>query len=169
VLHSATSLAQAVQALVYTPVRTSSAITVVTAVGACTVELSPAGNRALPGDAATAYLLHTNHFLDAGLARRERTELYHPDSQQRLDLLTDRCERRFAPDSPEDLLPYLCSGPGDPAELCCVPAPGARLGDRWATLATVTLDPAGGRMQVAAGPPSTAGAGDWRTLGVLGG
>ncbi|WP_435745370.1 C45 family autoproteolytic acyltransferase/hydolase [Nocardioides sp. SYSU DS0663] len=162
VLHSATSLDHALDILVQAPVRTSSAITVVTPEGARIVELSPAGNALLPADERC--LLHTNHFLAAGPAAGERTELYQPDSLQRLDLLTARVQERFDPADPADLLPYLCTGPGDPAEICCAPSASATLGERWATLATVLLRPADGTVLVAAGSPVQAGPESWVEL-----
>lgn len=152
VLASAGSLDHAIDILAQAPVRTSSAVTVVTPEGARIVELSPTGNAVLP--AAAEVLLHTNHFLDRELAAGERTELYQPDSLQRIDLLGARVAERFVPAGPADLVPYLSTGPGDPAEICCAPPPGATLGDRWATLATVLLQPATGTVRVAAGSPA---------------
>jgi isopenicillin-N N-acyltransferase-like protein len=35
---------------------------------------------------------------------------------------------------------------GGPGGICCHPAPGAPIGDRWRTLATVIVEPAGARM-----------------------
>lgn len=166
VLHSAGSLEHAVEILAQAPVRTSSAVTVVTPTCARIVELSPAGNAVLPVE--DDWLLHTNHFLAPVLAAGERTELYQPDSLQRIDLLGARVADRFEPAGPADLLPYLCSGPGDPAEICCVPHPGSMLGDRWATLATVLLQPAAGTMRVAAGSPVQARLEDYVELTTAG-
>ena len=162
VLHAATSADHAVELLVGAPVRTSSAVTVVTETAAVTVELSPAGAEVVRSD--EHHLLHTNHFLAPRLAEGERSELYQPDSSQRLDLLGARCAARFEPQDALDLLPYLSSVPGDPAELCCIPAPTAQLGDRWATLATVALRPGDRTMLVAAGSPVQAAADGFRAL-----
>lgn len=162
VLGRATSLEHAVEILAAAPVRTSSAVTVVAPEGARTVELSPAGNAVLAPEGER--LLHTNHFLAPELASGERSELYQPDSSLRLDLLTARVAAGFDPDGPLDLVPYLCTGPGDAAEICCSPAPDAKLGDRWATLATVLLHPADGTVLVAAGSPVQVGADGWVEL-----
>ena len=162
VLQTATSADHAVALLVEAPVRTSSALTIVTDSAAVTVELSPAGAEVVR--ATDRYLLHTNHFLAPRLARSERTELYQPDSAQRLGLLAARCADRFEPGEELDLVPYLTSRPGDPAELCCAPAPTAELGDRWATLATVALRPGRRTMLVAAGSPLVASTAGWTTL-----
>jgi isopenicillin-N N-acyltransferase-like protein len=133
-------------------VRSSSALSVVAEAGAVMVELSPHGAAVVRTE--LPYQLHTNHFLDARLARGEKSELYQPDSGQRLALLGQRCAARFAPDGPLGLVGHLCSAPGDGADLCCVPDPGARLGERWATLATVALQPRERSMLVSAGTPA---------------
>ena len=167
VLHTARSLVEAVAILVDAPVRTSSAISVVTEEGAATVELSPVGAavvRPTPGGTESASLLHTNHFLDERLAAGEKTELYQPDSQQRIDLLERRCRERFQPESSWDLVDYLCSFPGDGAELCCVPDPTATLGGRWATLATALLQPGERTMRVSPGTPAMAIPDTWISL-----
>ncbi|WP_404321115.1 C45 family autoproteolytic acyltransferase/hydolase [Arthrobacter luteolus] len=162
VLYYAKTLDEAVDLLTAVPVTTSSSISVVTAEGACMVELSPVGAQVIP--AAGDYLLHTNHFLSPLPAAGERTELYQPDSGQRLDLLKRRCSGHFDPSDPLDLVPYLCSRPGDGADLCCVPAAGARFGDRWRTLATALIDPETARLSVSPGAPTEAGQETWRVL-----
>lgn len=151
ILAEAATLDEAVRILETAPVGTSSAITVVSPHAAVTVELSPEGAAVLqPQDDV---LLHTNHFLDARLGEGEKLGLYDPDSQLRHDVLADRVAAAPLPTAARDLIPYLVSQPGDAAQLCCVPAPGARLGDRWATLATITLDAGARAMTVSAGSP----------------
>ena len=162
VLHSARSLEQAIHLLVDAPVRSSTALSVVTDKGAAIVELSPHGAAVVRTD--VPYLLHTNHFLDARLAQGEKSELYQPDSGNRLQLLEQRCAETFAPEGPLDLVGHLCSAPGDGAELCCLPDPGARLGERWATLATVALQPRERSMLVSAGTPVMARPTGWIEL-----
>jgi len=152
VLAEATTLDEAIEILSTAPVSTSSAITVLSQDGAVIVELSPVGARVIrPVDGV---LLHTNHFLDPGLATGEKPGLYDPDSQLRLGMLTERVAGKPLPASAELLVDYLVSGPDDVAQLCCVPEPGATLGDRWATLATVTLDSTSRTMTVSAGSPA---------------
>ena len=162
VLHRAASLDEAVDILLDAPVQTSSAITVVTRAGAAIVELSPEGAEVIKPTGG--HLLHTNHFLAPRLAKGEKTELYQPDSQQRIDLLDRRVSAAFQPRQPQDLVPYLCSVPGDGAELCCVPTPGAGLGSRWATLATVGIDPAAGTLLASPGAPTDVTANSWFRL-----
>jgi isopenicillin-N N-acyltransferase-like protein len=151
VLAVASSLTDAVAILRTAPMRTSSAITVVSPEGAVVVELSPQGAAVL--EPTDGVLLHTNHFIDGSLARREKKGIYDPDSQFRYAELAERAARKPLPATAEDLIPYLISHPGDAGQFCCVPAPGAALGDRWATLATVTLDATLRAMTVSAGSP----------------
>lgn len=158
VLAEATTLAEAVAILQTAPVSTSSAITVVSPDGAVIVELSPEGAAVLePQDGV---LLHTNHFLTERLGLGEKPGLYDPDSQLRYAVLLERVAAEPVPTTAAGLIPYLVSQPGDEAQLCCVPAPDAVFGDRWATLATVTLDAAAREMTVAAGSPIDALSGE---------
>ena len=163
VLYRAQTLDDALDLLLAVPVRTSSSISVVTPQGARMVELSPAGPQVLGSD-SDSYLLHTNHFLSAEPAAGERVELYQPDSGQRLELLQRRSTEQFNPSSAVDLVPYLCSHPGDGADLCCVPAAGAMFGDRWRTLATAVIHPESAHLQVSPGAPTQAGTGTWQQL-----
>lgn len=154
VLAEAGTLDDAVQILQSAPVSTSSAITVLTPDAAVTVELNPTGSQVVQPNHGV--LLHTNHFLDPRLGQGEKPGLYDPDSQLRLGVLAERAAVGALPTVASELVPYLVSRPGDVADLCCVPAPGATLGDRWATLATVTLDALARTMTVSAGSPLAA-------------
>lgn len=162
VLAEAGSLADAVRILEGAPVSTSSAITVIAPEGAVTVELSPVGAATIRP--TEDVLLHTNHFLEQRLSDGEKSGVYDPDSQLRYGVLVDRAARGPLPRDAQDLIPYLVSYPGDEAELCCVPAEGAVLGQRWATLATVVMDSAARSMSVSAGSPLDASADSLVTL-----
>ena len=50
---------------------------------------------------------------------------------------------------------------GGSSGCCCVPSAGAVFGDRWATLATVLLEPAERTARVLAGSPLQAHDGHW--------
>ena len=155
VLAEASTFAEAIAILRTAPVSTSSAITVLSPDDAAIVELSPDGAAVLtPKDGV---LLHTNHFLDPRLSAGEKPGAYDPDAQLRFDVLRARAARAPLPTTAVDLVPYLVSRPGDAAQLCCVPAPGSVLGDRWATLATVSIDAAARIMRVNAGSPADPG------------
>ncbi|MDJ0348655.1 C45 family peptidase [Cryobacterium sp. PH29-G1] len=154
VLAEAGTLEEALQILQSAPVSTSSAITVLTPDAAVTVELNPTGSQVVRP--RNGILLHTNHFLDPRLGQGEKPGLYDPDSQLRLGVLTERAEAGPLPTGAAQLVPYLVSRPGDVAELCCVPEPGATLGNRWSTLATITLDAQARTMTASAGSPLAA-------------
>ena len=162
VLAEAGTVAEAVSILQHAPVSTSSAITVLGGDGAVSVELSPLGAAVVTPRNGT--LLHTNHFLDARLSVGEKRGVYDPDSQLRYAVLQERAARGVLPDCDGDLVDYLVSYPGDDAELCCVPSPGATLGQRWATLATITMDSSKRSMSVAPGTPLEVARGPWMRL-----
>lgn len=151
VLAEASSLAEAIDILRSAPVTTSSTITVLSPEQAAMVELSPEGSAVLRPE--NDVLLHTNHFLDRALADGEKPGLYDPDSQNRLRALTARVAAAPLPTAAASLVPYLLSAPGDAEQLCCVPAPDAVFGERWATLATIELDAVARSITVSAGSP----------------
>ncbi|KJQ54436.1 Acyl-coenzyme A:6-aminopenicillanic acid acyl-transferase [Microbacterium sp. SA39] len=150
VLSTAESVEHALDILRRAPVSASSAITVVDALSAVTAEVSPAGIALFAP--VGGWIAHSNHFLDDVLATGEKRWLYEPDSQDRLALVHSRLSRCPAPATTEELLPLLYSDPGQPA-LCCVPAPDAVFGDRWRTLATITVDAAERTIDVFEGSP----------------
>ncbi|QYH34648.1 C45 family peptidase [Salinibacterium sp. M195] len=154
VLAEASTLLEAIEILRSAPVSTSSAITVVSPEGAVIVELSPDGAAVLLP--TNGVLIHTNHFVDPKLSQGEKLGLYDPDTQARYDVLVDRAAAHPLPSAAIDLIPYLLSEPGDEAQLCCVPAIGAVFGDRWMTLATITLDATARAITVSRGSPRDA-------------
>jgi isopenicillin-N N-acyltransferase like protein len=124
------------------------ASTVLTAVGrhsAVCLELCPEGLGEIhPRDGV---LLHTNHFLDPELAKGEDNRDEDPESWDRLEALEARVdELRAAPDLADVMKLH-------DAPVCCHPEPGAPFGERYATLATISLDVAGSRMRLRAGGP----------------
>ena len=153
VLAEAGSVSEAVELLQSAPIATSGALTIFGTGGAVCVELTP--GRVTVIEPVNGFAPHTNHFLDPVNAEREKSWLYQPDSQQRLDLIAQRLGANPIPRRVDDLVDYLYSEPGQPL-LCCVPAPEAQFGDRWATLATVLLEPEARRARVLAGSPADA-------------
>ncbi|MGV8913253.1 MAG: C45 family autoproteolytic acyltransferase/hydrolase [Rhodoglobus sp.] len=154
VLAEAATLAEAVEILRTAPVSTSSAITVVSPEGAVIVELNPEGAAVL--EPIDGVLIHTNHFVDPQLSKGEKLGLYDPDTQARYDVLVERAAAAPLPTAASALIPYLFSEPGDEAQLCCIPAIGAVFGDRWSTLATITLDAAAHAITISPGSPKDA-------------
>jgi isopenicillin-N N-acyltransferase like protein len=154
-LDSARNIGQALALIGATPVSASSALTVTAVDGgepvAMTAEVFPGGPRYL-GPGPDGLLLHTNHFLDPHAARHDREIQDGPDSFLRLSVLQRRLARRSGNDA-DAVLAALCSHCGAGGAVCCHPEPGALLGSRYATLATVSLDVLAGSMNVRAGGP----------------
>jgi isopenicillin-N N-acyltransferase-like protein len=163
ILDDAADLSQAVGTATAAAVSASSAITVIAADGAeraaLTLEVHPGGPGILLPD-ERGVLVHTNHFLTAPAAAADREPRLGPDSFWRYDLLRRRL-RESPPAGTGDLVDALTSHLGGSGAVCCHPAPGAPAGERWATLATVTLDVAHGAMDVRAGGPCDTAADRW--------
>jgi isopenicillin-N N-acyltransferase-like protein len=155
ILDSATDLSEAVGAAAAAEVSASSALTVIAADGderaALTLEVHPGGPGILLPD-ERGVLVHTNHFLTQPAALEDREPRIGPDSFWRYDILRRRL-RESPPAGAADLVDALTSHLGGAGAVCCHPAPDAPVGERWATLATITLDVARGAMEVRAGGP----------------
>jgi isopenicillin-N N-acyltransferase like protein len=152
VLDETTGAGEALELLRGARPSASSAVTVVAADGVSTVELSPAGPGAVaPVDGVVA---HTNHFLAPPGRSGEATT----DDTTRSRLRQARAAAR-APDgglTPDGVLAAIAAHGDADASICCHPADGAVLGDRWTTLATVVIEPAPVRMRVLRGGPCQA-------------
>jgi isopenicillin-N N-acyltransferase like protein len=114
----------------------------------CTVELSPAGPGFVTPD-ERGVLVRTNHFLSEPGRSGDTMVRLGPDSVLRLD----HARRAMAQQidggiDEESILSALRSHRGGSGAICCHPAHDAVFGDRWRTLATVTVDPAARRMTV---------------------
>lgn len=163
VLGAAGSFAEAVALLAAAPVSASTVITVVTADRAASVELAPGRSAVIiPDD--RGWLVRTNHFLDPDLAAGELRGRREPETYDRHRLLTARVREHAGPLGSDALVGLLAAHRDDGAEVCChAPAEGT-LGGRWATLATVAVDPAERRLLVHDGGPCTAGPSTWTRL-----
>ncbi|NWF25537.1 penicillin acyltransferase [Streptomyces sp. PKU-EA00015] len=160
VLGTAGSFEEAVGILTGAPVSASTVMTVVTADRAASVETSPAGSAVITPD-DRGWLVRTNHFLDPALATGELRGRRAPETYDRHRLLTARVLGRPGPDGPDDLARLLTAHRDDGAEVCCHAPEGGALGTRWATLATVAVDPAERRLQVHEGGPCSARPSAW--------
>lgn len=161
VLGEAGSVAEAVEIVRSAPIASSGSFALFDVEEAVLLDLSPVGVfEAPPQD---GYLLRTNHFLTPEPAAEEKVWLYQPDSGERRDFVRDRLAATPAPDSAVGLLPFLVTGPGEPP-VTCVPDPAMPLGQRWASLATVALDPAARTAAVLDGTPADAASRAWRVL-----
>ncbi|MET9346890.1 C45 family peptidase [Streptomyces termitum] len=151
VLEEAADADEAVDLIRSAPLTSSGSFLLFDERRAVLLDLSPDGVFEAPAvDDATR--LRTNHFLTPAPARHEKTWLYQPDSGERYDFLRDRLARTPAADH-DALLRLLVTGPGEPP-VTCVPDPEAPLGRRWASLATVLLDPAARTARVLDGTPA---------------
>ncbi|MDW5596125.1 C45 family peptidase [Conexibacter stalactiti] len=119
--------------------------------GARGLELSPAGVAELEPD-GDGVLLHTNHFLDARLAAGERMGRVDSTTYPRLAELRGRSARLVAAADEGERAAALLDHDGGPG-LCCHPAADAPFDERWETLATISLDLAGGRLRLHEGGP----------------
>jgi isopenicillin-N N-acyltransferase-like protein len=128
---------------------------------AVTAEVFPGGPRyVLPGP--DGLLVHTNHFLAPEAVAGDRENRLGPDSFLRLAVLRRRLARTLACGAPS-VLACMRSHCGAGGSVCCHPVPGSRLGERYATLATVCLDPRQHCLTVKAGGPCEADPQWWST------
>ncbi|MFT4149823.1 MAG: C45 family autoproteolytic acyltransferase/hydrolase [Paracoccaceae bacterium] len=118
---------------------------------AITVEVYPGGPGFVLPDAA-GLLVHTNHFLDPRPAACDTEPKANPDTLLRRDMLMRQLSGgvRDAAQVVAAMDSHICGDAG----ICCHPLPGDA-DDQYATLATVSLDLAQGRMTVHDGGPCT--------------
>ncbi|MET8473625.1 C45 family peptidase [Streptomyces sp. NPDC006422] len=159
ILEEADTLEQAVEIAGSARVSASTSLTVVTARGAASLELSPLGLAVVrPGD--DGWLLHTNHFLDPGLAEGD---VCPGDSSTAERLAHLRAVRAALPGlKPAERAAALCGSEGGGAVVCMRPDAAKPLHEQWGTLLTVGLDVAGHALDYAVGTPDSAAAQGFR-------
>jgi isopenicillin-N N-acyltransferase like protein len=161
VLDRADGAVPALETIAAAEVSASSAITVVTdedGGAISTVEVSPAGPGFLMPD-DRGVLVHTNHFLEDPGRAGETGVRDAPGTILRLDLARRRmAAMRPGEATPAAVLAAMASHRGGSSAMCCHPEPGAALGDRWTTLATIVADPAARELLVYRGGPCQIGA-----------
>ncbi len=163
VLAEAGSVAEAVDLVRSAPLASSGSFALFDGTEATLLDLSPAGVFAVAPD-ERGLLVRTNHFLTPVPAAEEKSWLYQPDSGERHDFVRARLAGlRPLPDTSAALARCLVTGPGEPP-VTCLPDPAEALGRRWASLATVTLDPSTRTAAVLDGTPADLGTRPWRTL-----
>ncbi|MGV9270452.1 C45 family autoproteolytic acyltransferase/hydrolase [Kitasatospora sp. NPDC003701] len=161
VLEEAENTRHALEILRAAPLTSSGSFTLLDQEDALLLDLSPAGIFEAP-EVSPGTLLRTNHFLTAVPAEHEKTWLYQPDSGERHAFLRDRIAGRPA-ERAQDLVEHLVTGPGEPP-VTCLPDMSGPTGRRWASLATVLLDPAARTARVLDGTPAEHTTRPWRTL-----
>ncbi|GHB47438.1 peptidase C45 [Streptomyces viridiviolaceus] len=160
VLEEAGSVAEAAEIVRSAPLASSGSFALFDETDAVLLDLSPVGVFEVPSSNGT--FVRTNHFLTPVLAADEKSWLYQPDSGERHDFVRARLARR-QPTTVDDLAAVLVTGDGEPP-VTCVPDPDAPLGRRWASLATLTLEPATRTARILDGTPADIGSRDWRVL-----
>lgn len=160
VLTECATVREAVELIHAAPISSSSAFTMLDSREAVSVEMSPEGVFEIPEIGSSVQ--RTNHFQTSALLESQKTEIYEPDSSERLELLRERLSQGI-PDQAEELVELLVSGDGEPP-LTCVPDMSKRFGDRWATLATIVTDPAARSLEILDGTPVDRATRPWRVL-----
>ncbi|WP_217144500.1 C45 family peptidase [Streptomyces sp. AC627_RSS907] len=160
VLEEAGSVAEAVEIVRGSPLASSGSFALFDETDAVLLDLSPVGVFEVPPTQGT--LVRTNHFLTPVPAAGEKTWLYQPDSGERRDFVRARLAHR-QPTTVDDLAGLLVTGEGEPP-VTCLPDPDKPLGQRWASLATLTLEPATRTARILDGTPADIGSRDWRVL-----
>lgn len=144
-------------------VSASSALTLVASGNAgktaISAELVPEGPRFVT-PSPTGLLLHTNHCLDPVAAVGDQAPRVGPDSYVRHDVLARALYGR-TPSGRDALARVLASHAGGSGAVCCHADPDAPLGERWATLATVSVDAHAGELWVRRGGPCDVAAQWW--------
>ena len=145
-------------------VSASTAITVVSYDGnqgsAASIELSSAGVAVIEPD-DDGFLLHTNHFLDSGLAAGESAAAT-ASTYARLKHLASRREL-LTRVGPVERVEALHVHDVDGAPLCCHPLPHLPFHEQWRTLLTVELDFERDLLQFHDGGPCAVRAATWQT------
>jgi len=161
VLQNAGSVAEAIDLVRSAPIRSSGSFALLDPQGSALLEITPHGVFEVP-QLHPGIHLRTNHFLTEAPKAAEKTWLYQPDSSQRFDFLSARLAQK-APNSTQELFENLITGDGEPP-VTCVPDMGLAMGQRWASLATIILDPATCSARILDGTPAEGTHRPWRTL-----
>lgn len=162
VLSECRSVDEAIELIREAPIASSSAFTMLDAQRAVSVEMSPAGVFVI--EAVAGSVQRTNHFQHETPLAAQKSEIYEPDSSERLALVRARLAEGL-PVAPGDLVRVLLTEEGEPP-LTCRADMSKGYGDRWATLATLITDPEARTIRILDGMPTEAETGEWRTLTV---
>ncbi|MEV5536017.1 carcinine hydrolase/isopenicillin-N N-acyltransferase family protein [Saccharopolyspora shandongensis] len=161
VFEEAGSVDHALELLRETPIASSGSFALFDTARAVLLDISPEGIFEVP-EVVPGTWLRTNHFLTPAPSVHEKSWLYQPDSGQRFAFLQDRIART-RPQSADELVGQLITGPGEPA-VTCNPDPAKEFGQRWASLATITLDPARRTARILDGTPAEHDSRPWFEL-----
>ncbi|QBE48301.1 C45 family autoproteolytic acyltransferase/hydolase [Leucobacter triazinivorans] len=162
VLSECRSVHDAIELIREAPVASSSAFTMLDAERAVSVEMSPAGVFVIEAEGGSVQ--RTNHFQHETPLSAQKSELYEPDSTERLELMRARLSEGL-PAASADLVRVLLTEEGE-APLTCRADMSQGYGERWATLATIVTDPVARTIRILDGMPTDAETGEWRELTV---
>ncbi|POX42427.1 peptidase C45 [Streptomyces sp. Ru73] len=138
ILDAADTLDEALAVASSAQVSASTSLTVVTrGGGAASLELSPAGLAVVPAD-AQGWLLHTNHFLDAGLGAGDVCPADSSTAERHAHLRTVRAAMPGL--APAERAKALCGDAGADAVVCMRPDAAKAPHEQWGTLLTIGLD-----------------------------
>lgn len=160
VIEDATTISEALEIARSATLSASTVLTVVTlhegVAQAASIEMSPAGV-AVVAPEEDGWLVHSNHFLDGGLAIGERADpasLSFERRQHTLDVRDAMAGLSVAGRA------TVFAGGADPAAVVCMrPDPELPLHEQWGTLLTISLDLAGFALDYSPGTPDLAGNG----------
>lgn len=161
VLQNAGSTAEAVELVRSAPIKSSGSFALFDEHSATLLDMTPHGVFEVPQLQAGLHL-RTNHFLTEEPKAKEKNWLYQPDSSQRFDFLAQRLSQNL-PQSASQVFDSMLTAPGEPA-VTCVPDMALPMGQRWASLATVILEPAARTARVLDGTPAEGETRPWYTL-----
>lgn len=154
-LDSCGALDDALRLLASAPVSASSSLTVIASAddssAAVSVELYPGGPGFVFPD-ANGLLVHTNHFLASAAQSGDTETRHYPDTLLRHDLLTRRLARHTRL-GPLQVIGAMNNHFGATTAVCCHPDANAPESGQYATLATIVLDVAAGRLDALPGGP----------------
>lgn len=165
VLDTARSVAEAVDLVCSASLTASAAMTVLEFDGGqargVVIELSPDG--VAVREAEDGYLLHTNHFLDPGLAAGDRLIPIGDDTLSRMTRLRELREvlRRAGR---TEVAGGLVSHWADGAPICAHPRDDAAETNRWETKMTFSLDLATPSLGLHPGGPCAVAEGGWQDV-----
>ncbi len=153
----------AVELLAGVPRASSGNYLIGTADGAAlTIEAAPGDVRTVqPIAAENGTVLHTNHFLRPVPGAHDLAPTAMPDSYVRHARLRDLIAEPAGPLSVDDLRAALTDHADHPSSVCCHPDDRAHPDTRWATLASVIMEPATATLRLAPGAPCET---PWETL-----
>lgn len=162
VLAECSTVDEAIALIREAPVASSSAFTMLDGSRAVSVEMSRAGVFVI--EAVEGSVQRTNHFQHETPLAAQKSEIYEPDSSERLALVRSRLAEGL-PVAADEMVKVLLTGEGEPP-LTCRADMSKTYGERWGTLATILTDPDARTIRILDGMPTDAETGEWRVLTV---